>query len=216
MLAHFCQDRALCRAFEKDVDVHTFVASQVFSVPIEEVTSQQRGRAKAVNFGIIYGQTPFGLARSLGIPQHEARSFIDAYKARYPGISAFMDDCINCARRDGSVATILGRRRPVADITSRNAQRRNAAERVAINTVVQGSAADLIKVAMLNVHRRIHAEGLPVRMLIQVHDELVFEVPAKEVETHAETVRHEMTTAMDLTVPLKVDIAWGPNWLAAK
>jgi len=169
-----------------------------------------------VNFGIIYGQTPYGLSRSVGIPIGEAKAFIDTYFLRYPGIRMFLDDCIARARRDGYVQTILGRRRPVDEIHSRNATRRSLGERLAVNTVIQGSAADLIKRAMVNIHRRIRREGLPARMLIQVHDELVFELPAEAAEETAEMVRQEMTTALELDVPLKVDVSTGANWLESK
>jgi len=216
VLAHFCQDEGLLAAFREDRDIHTYVASQIFGVPLEQVDGSQRGRAKAVNFGIIYGQTPYGLSRGVGIPVGEAKAFIDMYFLRYPGIRMFLDDCIGRARRNGYVETILGRRRPVEEIHSRNATRRSLGERLAVNTVIQGSAADLIKKAMLSIHRHIRRDRLPARMLIQVHDELVFEVPAEAAAETAEMVRHEMTTALDLDVPLKVDIHTGANWLESK
>ncbi len=216
VLAHFCQDDALNSAFAEDRDIHRFVASQVFSVPLEEVTSEQRSRAKAVNFGIIYGQTPYGLSRTTGMSAGEARRFIDMYFMRYPGIRMFFDKVVADAKRVGYVQTILGRRRPIPDIGSRNRNTRAQAERLAVNTILQGSAADLIKRAMINIHRRITAEDRPPRMLIQVHDELVFDVPRDAVEAQADFVRREMTTALPLNVPIKVDIAWGDNWLEGK
>ncbi len=216
VLAHFCRDAALVRAFAEGRDIHAAVAAQVFDVPLAEVTKEQRGRAKAVNFGIIYGQGAYGLSRQTGIPVPEAKKFIDRYFARYPGIRGFIDDCIARARRDGYVRTILGRRRAIEDIRSQNRQAAAAAERLAVNTVVQGSAADLIKQAMIRIHRRIRDERRPSRMLIQVHDELVFEVPRATVEAEAEMIRREMTTALPLDVPIQMDINWGDNWLEGK
>ncbi|MBI4579607.1 MAG: DNA polymerase I, partial [Planctomycetes bacterium] len=177
---------------------------------------EQRGRAKAVNFGIIYGQTAYGLSRTTGMNVGEAETFIRMYFMRYAGIRMFIDDCIAEARRAGYVQTILGRRRAVPDIGARNKGLRSQAERLAVNTVIQGSAADLIKRAMIGIHRRIVAEQRPSRMIIQVHDELVFDVPRQIVEAEADFVRHEMTTALPLDVPIKVDLAWGDNWLESK
>jgi DNA polymerase-1 len=216
VLAHFCKDAALLEAFTEGRDIHAAVASQVFDVPLSKVTKEQRSRAKAVNFGIIYGQGPYGLARQTGINQTEAKKFIQRYFARYPGIREFVDATIAAAKKDGFVRTILGRRRAIEDINSRNRQRAAAAERFAVNTVTQGSAADLIKRAMINIHRRIRDENHPSRMLIQVHDELVFETPRKTVESEADMIRDEMTTALPLDVPIQVDIAWGQNWLEGK
>ena len=216
VMAHFCQDDTLLTAFRKDQDIHTFVAAQIFGVELGEVTSDQRGRAKAVNFGIIYGQTAYGLSRTLGIPVGEADAFIRTYYLRYPGIQMFVDACVAKARKHGYVETILGRRRPIEEINSRNANRRAMGERLAVNTVIQGSAADLIKRAMIHLHHRIQDEHLPLRMLIQVHDELVFETPADAADRAADVVREEMIIAMKLDVPVKVDIGVGPNWLESK
>jgi DNA polymerase I len=216
VLAHFCKDAALRAAFAEDRDIHQFVAAQVFGVPLEEVTKEQRGRAKAVNFGIIYGQTAFGLSRGTGMTVAEADGFIRMYFMRYPGIRMFIDDTIAAARRNGYVRTILGRRRAVTEINSRNRGLRMQAERLAVNTVIQGSAADLIKRAMINIHRRIVREQRPARMIIQVHDELVFDVPRTAVEAEADFIRQEMITALPLDVPIKVDLAWGENWLDSK
>jgi DNA polymerase-1 len=216
ILAHLSQDSALIEAFHADQDIHAFVASEVAGVPLDKVSKEARRRAKAVNFGIIYGQGAFGLARSLGIPQKEAAEFIRRYKARHAGIARFMAECIASAEKHGEVRTMLGRRRPIPGIGSRNRAVRAQAERLAVNTVVQGSAADMIKAAMVRVHRRVEAEGLDLRLLIQVHDELVFETPAAKVREHAELVRHEMASALPLSVPLKVDAAWGENWLEGK
>lgn len=216
VLAHFCKDDTLLEAFRQDRDIHQFVASQVFGVPLEDVTREQRGKAKAVNFGIIYGQTAYGLSRGTSMSVTEAQDFIDKYFQRYPGIRRFIDQAIAGARRNGFVKTILGRRRAIADINSRNTNARAAAERLAINTVIQGSAADLIKRAMIQIFRRIRKENRPTHLLIQVHDELVFDVPRAAVQAEAEIIRHEMCTALPLEVPIRVDLAWGDNWLEGK
>ncbi len=181
-----------------------------------KVTSQQRSRCKAVNFGIIYGQGAAALGRGIGVSTAEAKEFIDQYFARYGSIRAFIDECIAKAKRNGYAETVLGRRRKIADIRSSNMGRRAQAERLAVNTVIQGSAADLIKVAMLNVHRKIETEKLPIRMILQVHDELVFESPIAEVLDHARWVAEEMAGAIHFDVPLRVDTKYGPSWLSDK
>jgi DNA polymerase-1 len=216
MLAHFCEDEALIQAFVEDQDIHAFVAAQVNGVDLEDVTREMRGRAKAVNFGIVYGQTAFGLSQATGMSRGEAQTFIDQYFARYPRIREFIDGCVTEAKREGGVRTILGRWRPIADLDSRNANRRAQAERFAVNTVIQGSAADLMKLAMIRLHARIANEKLPLRMLLQVHDELVCEGPAAEADKLAGVLSDEMGGAMELRVPLKVDVASGANWLDAK
>lgn len=216
VLAHFCEDEELIRAFEADRDIHAFVAAQIHGVPLEAVTREMRSRAKAVNFGLIYGQTAFGLSQATGMSRTEAQAFIDQYFQRYPRIRSFIQRCIEDARRDGFVRTIQGRRRPIPDIHSRNSSARAQAERLAVNTVIQGSAADLIKTAMIRLHERIQRERLPLRMLLQVHDELLFEAPAAEAGALRDLVVEIMRTAMTLRVPLKVDAAVAENWLEAK
>ncbi len=216
VLAHFCQDRALLEAFRTGQDIHTFVAAQIHGVTVDHVSREQRGAAKAVNFGIIYGQTPFGLSKALGISQAEAKAFIDMYFMRYPGIRLFIDGTIAEAQRQGYVQTLLGRRRPVPELGSRNLQQRALGERIAVNTVIQGSAADLIKRAMVDIHRELHAGGHPSRMLLQVHDELVFETPREAVQAEAEMIRTRMSGALPLDVPITVDLNWGANWLESK
>jgi DNA polymerase-1 len=216
LLAHFSKDEALTAAFAADQDIHSFVASQIYGCPIEEVTGEMRSRCKAVNFGIIYGQGAFGLSRSIGISRADAKKFIDDYFARYGSIREFMDDCVAQARQTGYAETILHRRRKIQNLNSKNSNKRSQAERLAINTVIQGSAADLIKIAMITIQRKIDAEELPVRAILQVHDELVFELPAAEADTHAKWIAEHMTGAIILDVPLKVDIAIGPNWLSEK
>ena len=213
VLAHFSGDKTLMDAFANDRDIHAFVAAQLADIPIEDVTKEQRSRAKTVNFGIIYGQSAFGLSRQTGMPRREAQQFIDRYFQRYPQIRGFLDSCIQHARRHGFVKTLLGRRRPIADINSRNQTARSAAERFAANTVIQGTAADLIKRAMVNIHRRIRDEKRPSKMIIQVHDELVFEIPKEHVAGEAAMIVDEMSNAIKLDVPVKVDAAVGENWL---
>ena len=188
----------------------------VNGVALDEVSSEQRSAAKAVNFGIIYGQTAFGLSRSLGIPVGEAKAFIDAYFDRYPGIRTFIDGCIEKARTTGYAETILGRRRPIDELQSRNRQQVSLGERLAVNTVVQGSAADLIKRAMVNIYQAYLRGEHAAKMLIQVHDELVFEVAAEQLEVATTLIRDKMENAIPLGVPVVVDIAHGTNWAQAK
>ncbi|MCK5226121.1 MAG: DNA polymerase I [Planctomycetes bacterium] len=213
LLAHFSKDKTLTEAFIADRDIHAFVASQIYGVSLDEVTNQMRSRCKAVNFGIIYGQGAFGLSRSIGISRAEAKKFIEDYFERYSSIQKFMDDCIATTKEFGYAETILHRRRLIENLSSTNANKRSQAERLAVNTVIQGSAADLIKVAMINIQQKIEAENLPVKLILQVHDELVFELPTAEVETHAKWIEYQMTCALELDVPLKVDISYGPTWL---
>jgi DNA polymerase-1 len=216
LLANFSKDQALMSAFAADRDIHSFVASQIYNVPIKGVTAQMRSSCKAVNFGIIYGQSAFGLSRSIGISQAEAKKFIDDYFARYSSIRKFMDGVIDAAKGEGFAETILHRRRKIPNLKSKNANKRAQARRLAINTVIQGSAADLIKVAMINIQRKIEKENLPVKLILQIHDELVFELPAADAEKYAKWIGKEMTGAIKLDVPLKVDISYGPSWLGDK
>ena len=213
LLAHFSGDKQLKKAFDADEDIHRFVASQIYGVGPEDVTSQMRSNCKAVNFGIIYGQGPFGLSRTIGISQAEAKKFIADYFARYSSIRDFMDKSIEQARKDGYAETILGRRRRIGGLGSKNFNKRTQAERMAVNTIVQGSAADLIKVAMINIQRKIDADKLPLKMILQIHDELVFELPEAEAKNHSKWISEEMTGAIKLDVPSKVDITIGPTWL---
>ncbi len=213
ILAHYTKDPALVQAFTEGIDIHTAVAARIFKVAEAEVTSNQRRVAKTVNFGVIYGIKPFGLASRLGISQQEAAAFIDAYFDEYAGVEAFMNRTLEAAARDGRVETILGRRRAINGIKNTTGRNLNLAERTAVNAVIQGSAADLIKRAMIEVDRRIRAEGLRSRMLLQIHDELVFEAPDQEVGTLAKLVREAMVGAITFDVPIEVDVAAGPNWL---
>jgi DNA polymerase-1 len=217
VLAHFTEEPALLRAFEADEDIHKAVAAEVFGVPLEAVTRDQRGQAKTINFGIIYGVSAFGLARRIeGLTTQAAQQLINAYGKRFPAINRFLEKCVMEAKSQGYVETILGRRRPIPEIDSAILAIRNAGERMAINSVVQGSAADLIKVAMLNIYRRLKLENRPSKLLLQVHDELVFETPADAVEAESAMIREEMTGAMKLKAPLKVEVGWGRNWQEVK
>jgi DNA polymerase-1 len=212
VLGHFSADPALCAAFARDEDIHSRVASQVYGVPLEEVTRDMRRGAKAVNFGVIYGQSAFGLAKQLDISQADAARFIDAYFDKYPGVENFLEGVLVECSKNGYVSTILGRRRAIRGVRVGAGRQRNLPERTAINTVIQGSAADLIKLAMLNIHGRLGPAGLTARMVLQIHDELVFEVPPAEVEPLAQLVRESMVNVLPLTVPLKVDVKTGANW----
>ena len=212
LLAHFSGDPLLVHAYQNDEDIHTLTASEVFGVPAAEMDKQTRNRAKAVNFGIVYGISPFGLAAQLGIPQVEARAYIERYFARYAGVHDFIEKTLEETRKTGSVRTLFGRIRPIPDIESRNPNQRGFAERTAINTPLQGTAADLIKLAMISIDRKLAERGLKTRMVLQVHDELLFEVPADESEEIEELVRAEMEGVVKLDVPLLADLAFGPNW----
>ncbi len=216
MLAHFSGDRELSLAFERDDDIHSVVAAQVNQVELHKVDAEMRRQAKAINFGIIYGQSPFGLAKELGISKNEAASFIEAYFRRYPAVDAFMIDVLERAAKDRFVRTIFGRKRDVEGVrhSSKIAANRSRTlpERIAINTVIQGSAADLIKMAMINVLKKLKESGLSAQLLLQIHDELVVESQLTDVQAVAELLRHEMTNALPLSVPLKVAIEFGKNW----
>ncbi|MGB6742847.1 MAG: DNA polymerase I [Terracidiphilus sp.] len=212
LLAHFSGDPLLKRAYAEDIDIHTLTASEVFGVPIETMDKTTRNRAKAVNFGIVYGISAFGLAAQLGIPQAEARAYIDRYFARYQGVKAFIEKTLAQTRKDGFVRTMFGRLRPIPDIESRNPNQRGFAERTAINTPLQGTGADLIKLAMIALDRKLAERGLKTRMVLQVHDELLFEVPFDETDEVGVLVRTEMEGVAQLDVPLVADLAFGPNW----
>lgn len=216
VLAHMSEDEALIDAFRHDEDIHAKTASEVFSIPIEWVTAEHRNQAKAVNFGIIYGISDYGLSRNLGIPVGEAKRYIDGYFRLYKGVKRFMDESVARAHRDGYVTTLFGRRRYLPEVNSRNVARRKFAERTAMNTPIQGTAADIIKAAMVKLDREIRSRGLRSQMLLQVHDELVFEVVEDELEEMTSLVRQAMESAADLKVPLKVDVNVGHNWLEVK
>jgi DNA polymerase-1 len=212
LLAHFSGDPLLVRAYANNEDIHTLTASEVFGVPAETMDKETRGRAKAVNFGIVYGISAFGLAQQLGIPQAEAKAYIERYFARYGGVKVFIEKTLEQTRSDGFVRTLFGRIRPIPDIESRNQNQRGFAERTAINTPLQGTAADLIKLAMIVIDRKLGERKLKTRMILQVHDELLFEVPTEETAEVEALVRTEMEGVKKLSVPLLADLGFGPNW----
>jgi DNA polymerase-1 len=211
-MAHFSQDPLLTDAYKTGRDIHTLTASEVFGVPAENMDKHVRARAKAVNFGIVYGISAFGLAAQLGIPQSEARLYIERYFERYAGVRAFIDKTIAETRSTGSVRTLFGRMRPIPDIESRNANQRGFAERTAINTPLQGTAADLIKLAMIAIDHKLTAQKLRTRMVLQVHDELLFEVPKDEEDAIVPLVKNAMENVIQLTVPIEADLSFGHNW----
>jgi DNA polymerase-1 len=212
LLAHISGDAALREAFAADQDIHALTASKVFKVPIAEVTKAQRGQAKAINFGIVYGMTASRLGRDLGLTTKEARKFIDDYFEVYQGVRDYMKRMPEVARTEGAVRTPLGRRRPMPEINSPDFSRRAFAERIAVNTPIQGACADMIKLAMIRIDRRLREEGRAARMILQVHDELILDVPEAELAAVEALVREEMAAAMPLSVPVKVDTAVGDNW----
>jgi DNA polymerase-1 len=212
LMAHFSDDPLLTHAYRTGQDIHTLTASEVFGVPPDKMSKETRNRAKAVNFGIVYGISPFGLAAQLGIDQHEARLYIETYFERYKGVRAFIDSLLENVRREQKVKTMFGRVRPIPDIQSRNANLRGFAERTAVNTPLQGTAADIIKIAMIRINRRLAEKKLKTRMTLQVHDELLFDVPEAEVDEVCELVQHELEHVVELKVPLVADVGVGPNW----
>ncbi len=215
ILAHCSEDETLIRSFREDEDIHTRTAAEVFQVEADRVTAELRRQAKAINFGIIYGMSAFGLARQLEIGQKMAKTYIDSYFARYPGVKGFLDRTIEEARQARRTSTLLGRIRLLPDITNSNPIIRQAAERTAVNTPIQGSAADLIKVAMIRIDEALARERFEAAMLLTVHDELVFEVPPHEVDAVGRRVQAIMEGIWDLRVPLKVNLAVGSNWAEA-
>jgi DNA polymerase-1 len=212
LMAHFSEDPLLVHAYQHDEDIHTLTASEVFGVAPAAMTKEIRNRAKAVNFGIVYGISPFGLAAQLGIDQNEARLYIETYFARYTGVRSYIDHVLEETRTKQSVRTLFGRVRPIPDIQSRNANLRGFAERTAVNTPLQGTAADLIKVAMVRIDERLRTEKMKTRMTLQVHDELLFDAPRNEVEAVRTMVKHEMENVVSLKVPIIADVAVGSNW----
>jgi DNA polymerase-1 len=212
LLAHYSGDPLLRKAYFEEIDIHALTASEVFGVPLAEMDKETRSRAKAVNFGIVYGISPFGLATQLGIPMGEAKAYIERYFERYSGVQAFIEKTLDEARKTGLVRTLFGRIRPIPDLDSRNPNQRGFAERTAVNTPLQGTAADLIKLAMITLDRKLTERGLKTRMVLQVHDELLFEVPLDETAEIEKLVREEMEGAAKLDVPLVADMAFGANW----
>jgi len=213
LLAHMSGDKELCASFQRDEDVHRRTASEIFGIAPEQVSDQQRGVAKAINFGLMYGKTAFGLAQELGIPRREAQQVIDRYFARYRGVKKFLDDQIELVRERGVSLTVLGRRRALPDIHSKNAALRANAERMAMNSPIQGTAADLMKLAMNEIEARLEQRGFGAKLIIQVHDEVLLDCPKAEVERVLALVTDAMEKAMDLNVPLRVNAGQGPNWM---
>jgi len=212
LLAHFSRDPLLVEAYRRGDDIHTLTASQVFGVPPLMVTPDHRRQAKVVNFGIVYGLSAFGLSQQLGIEPGEAKQFITNYFETYKGVRDFREQILEEARRELKVKTLFGRVRPIPDINSKNVNQRGFAERTAVNTPLQGTAADLIKLAMIALDRKLVERNLKTRMVLQVHDELLFEVPFEETTQVGALVREEMEGVVKLNVPLIADIAFGPNW----
>jgi DNA polymerase I len=215
ILAHLCEDAGLIEAFRKNVDIHTRTASEIFGNQPGEVTAEQRRVAKTVNFGVIYGISPFGLSEALNISPKEAAVIIDHYFERHSGVRDYMDLTLQGARSRGYVKTLLGRKRPIPEIHSSNSNIRMQAERMAINAPVQGTAADLIKIAMIRIWKKLKESRLKTRMILQIHDELLFEVPEDEVDTASNLIREEMEGALTLSVPLHVEVGHGRNWAEA-
>jgi DNA polymerase-1 len=212
IMAHFSRDPVLTEAFKSGEDIHARTAQEVFGVGPLAQTGEHRRAAKAINFGIIYGLSPFGLAQQIGVEQKEAAQFINAYFQRYRGVKEYLDNSIAETRKTGEAKTLFGRIRPIPEINSPQVQLRNFAERTALNSPLQGTAADLIKLAMISIDRRLRDEGFEARMILQVHDELLFEAPAKEKDKLEKLVCEEMEGVYELSVPLAVEVGTGPNW----
>ena len=209
IMAHLSGDASLLKAFAEGKDIHQATAAEIFGMPLEEVTSEQRRSAKAVNFGLIYGMSAFGLAKQLNIPRNLAQEYINLYFSRYPGVQAYMDSTQANAREKGYVETLLGRRLYLPDINAKNGQLRQYAERTAINAPMQGTAADIIKRAMIEIQKWLDTSGLDIQMLMQVHDELVFEVAEKDMDAAKPEIKRIMENALTLDVPLIVEIGQG-------
>jgi DNA polymerase-1 len=215
IIAHVSKDEGMMEAFRENLDIHTATAARVWGLPLDAVDKEMRRRAKTVNFGIIYGISAFGLSQRIGIPRGEAREIIDNYFAKFPGIKDYMDSTQDFARKHGFVETIMGRRRYIRDINSKNATVRGFAERNAINAPIQGSAADMIKMAMIDIHHWLKNTDFKTKMILQVHDELLFDVPKNEVEKVKPEIVKLMANAMQLEVPVLVEAGVGDNWLEA-
>ena len=216
VLAHCSGDEQLINAYKEQKDIHRITASQVFHVPFEEVSDLQRRNAKAVNFGIVYGISSFGLSQDLSITRKEAATYIDDYFKTYPGIKIFLDDTVAHAKEMGYVVTLFGRRRPVPELSSSNFMQRSFGERVAMNAPIQGTAADIMKIAMIGVNRRLKESHMKSRLVLQVHDELLIEAFRPELEDVKAILREEMENAASLEVPLEIDMHTGDNWYEAK
>ncbi|NOZ13891.1 MAG: DNA polymerase I [Acidobacteria bacterium] len=216
VLAHLSKDETLIQAFRDGEDIHTRTASELFNVPLEAVTSELRSRAKAINFGVVYGKREFSMAKELGISVKEARDFITHYFERMPRVKQFIDEIIETTKKTGEISTLFGRKRKIPEINSKNGNLRQSGERMAVNTPIQGTAADIIKKAMITIHNRLETSALNARMIMQVHDELIFEVADADIEPLSRLVTEEMEQIVDMAVPLKVNIGIGPNWANTK
>jgi DNA polymerase-1 len=216
LLAHIADDEIMRAAFLNGEDIHAVTASQVWGVPLGEVTPLQRNRAKAVNFGIVYGISAFSLARDIGVPVKEAKKYMESYFEKYSGVRAYMRDVVEQAKRDGYVTTLFGRRLNLPELKSSDHNTRAFGERVALNMPVQGTAADIMKIAMIGVARRIASEGLAARLILQVHDELIVECPEAETGAVSALLREEMENAASLSVPLIAETHAGKSWAGAK
>ncbi len=216
ILAHISGDETMINAFKSGEDIHAVTASQVFGIPLEQVTPLQRSRAKAVNFGIVYGISAFSLAQDIGVFQNEAKAYIDAYLSKYHGVRDYMKNIVEQAKADGYVTTLFGRKRPLPELKSANFNMRSFGERVALNTPIQGTAADVIKLAMVNVHARMKKEGLAARLILQVHDELIVECPESETEAVMTLLTEEMENVVSYSVPLTAEAHSGKSWSSAK
>ena len=212
VLAHFSRDPALMKAFENGEDIHSATSSLVYDVPIDKVDSDMRRIAKVLNFGVIYGLSPHGIARQTNLSQADGKKFIDIYFNKYPGIQEYLDGVKTQCREKGYVETILGRRRYLPDISAKNFRLRSQAERAAINMPIQGTAADIIKIAMINIQNRLNDLSMKSMMILQVHDELIFEVPNNELSQMESIVHELMSSSINLEVPLSVEIKRGGNW----
>jgi len=216
VLAHIAGEEVLRDIFRRNEDVHTATAAEIFKLPHDQIDTGLRSKAKMVNFGIVYGLSAFGLADRLQIPHEEAAEFIERYLGRFPKVRDFIEQTIAGATTDGYVTTLFGRIRRIPELRARQFQTRQLGERLAVNTVIQGTAADIIKVAMVRCHRALADAGLRTRLVLQIHDELLFEAPEDEVDRASEIVRREMAGAFALDPPLAVDVGSGSNWLEAK
>ena len=216
ILAHMSEDKQLIEAYQMEEDIHRITASKVFHTPFEEVTDLQRRNAKAVNFGIVYGISSFGLSQDLSISKKEAAAYIEQYFETYPGVKRFLDNMVEKAKSQGYVTTMYGRRRPIPELTSSNFMQRSFGERVAMNSPIQGTAADIMKIAMVRVWESLHREGLKSRMILQVHDELLIETYAGEEEQVRRILTQQMQQAADLSVTLEIDLHTGDNWYQTK
>jgi DNA polymerase-1 len=216
LMAHYSQDKNLILAYKEGKDIHTKTASDIFNVPENEVTSQQRRDAKAVNFGIIYGISDYGLSQNIGSTRVKAKDYIDTYFATYPGVKEFMQKSVDLARSQGYVSTLMGRRRKIENIAASNYIQRQAAERAAMNMPLQGTASDIIKLAMIRIYDKLNKLGFEAKLILQVHDELIIDAPEKEKEVVASILKKEMELVTSLRVPLVVEVNMGKSWYDTK